>query len=563
MAKSYYGYVKRDDTAYVDWASIGKTLSDDLIKTSEARQARRDEIDRQTRETLNAAEKMQQNLPPTSSAYYMDGASNIREALLLAEKQMKSGVLDPREYLKKRQNIMDGIDMLSMNAQQDRDLYAESMKRLQEGKAGGLEIFKNEMLSRYRDPKKTGIFVDPIGYNVVLTEKDKDGRVVADPSKYVSVAAMSVNAKDFIDRYDVVAEVSKNVKPLGDYIKAVRRGGVMSLEDITMRPEYQKAENDVIASMLASERLIGGVLSDYLGYEFTMNPAEASADGKVLVEQDDNYLYQPAATEEQRKEAEEALRAQIRVQLDRKEVAMPIVQQSEASINRGRQVQNEVDQLELLRKLYSGPQREASAAADNIRATNPSIRSIEKDGPDLTITYTDGRIESMQIPTAGSGESSGFEQFATKAGAFLIPDLNIQRTYLDWQNSDYKGRSETYNASILTSEGLGTAQQLLDETGIEAAVFGLGPEQLVPLFDRLVKKLGPGYTVEADTTMLPGFMGGQDKLVIKSPSGETVEIVAGERYEANQVASFMELQNWIDDQLKMQLQTNREVNLDD
>jgi hypothetical protein len=63
--------------------------------------------------------------------------------------------------------------------------------------------------------------------------------------------------------------------------------------------------------------------------------------------------------------------------------------------------------------------------------------------------------------------------------------------------------------------------------------------------------------------MLPGFMGGQDKLVIKSPSGETVEIVAGERYEANQVASFMELQNWIDDQLKMQLQTNREVNLDD
>lgn len=563
MAKSYYGYVKRDDTAYVDWASIGKTLSDDLIKTSEARQARRDEIDRQTRETLNAAGKMQQNLPPTIKQMYMDGASNIREALLLAEKQMKSGLLDPREYLKKRQNIMDGIDMLAMNAQQEREYYAENIRRVQEGEAGGLEIFINSTLDKYMDPNKTAIFVDPFGYNVVLAEKDEEGRIVADPSKYVSIEAKSRAAQDRVNKYNVVNEVSKNVKPLGDYIKAVRRGGVMSLEDIMMRPEYQKAENDIIASMLASERLVGGVLSDYLGYEFTMDPAEASADGKVLAEMDDNYFFQPKVTEEQRKEAEEALRAQIRVQLDRKETAMPIMQPSEASINRGRQVQSEVDQLELLRKLYSGPQREAAAAADNIRATNPSIRSIEKDGPDLTIEYADGRIESMQIPTAGSGESTGFEQFATKAGAFLIPDLEIQRTYLDWQNSDYKGRSETYNPSILTSEGLGTAQQLLEETGIEAAVFGLGPDELVPLFERLVKKLGSGYTVEADTTILPGFMGGQDKLVIKSPSGETVEINAGERFESNQVASLIALQNWIDDQLKMQLQTNREVNFDD
>jgi hypothetical protein len=52
MAKTYYGYVARDDKAYVDWASIGKTISDDLIEVSKNRQEQRDELDRKTEESI-------------------------------------------------------------------------------------------------------------------------------------------------------------------------------------------------------------------------------------------------------------------------------------------------------------------------------------------------------------------------------------------------------------------------------------------------------------------------------------------------------------------------------
>ena len=560
MAKSYLGYVKRGDEAFVDWASIGKTLSDDLIQISEERKQKRQAIDDKTRETLVAAEKMQQNLPPTSSDYFMDGASNIREALLLAEKQMKAGLLDPNEYLKKRQNIMDGVNLLADAAQQDRDLYAKAMERLQNGEAGALEQFKNEMLDKYRDPASTAIFVDPLGYSVVIAEKDKDGNVIADPSKYMGIAAMTAQSKDQINKYDVPAEVSKRVKVLGDYTRSIRAGGVMALKDIMQRKEYVQAENDIIASMMTSPRNIGGILTDYLDYTFTVDPKEAASDPKkILVEQDSSGLYQPKPTEEQRKAAAEAVRAQLRVQLDRAETPMPIQRPTEAELGRGEQKKQNLAHLELVRKLYSGSANEAAVAADAIRALNPAIKSINKtaDG-NMNITFTDGRIERLAMPKTATGASSGFEQFATRAGGFLIPGLPIEQTFIDWQNSQYKGRSEAYAGQGFTSAGAldprAESTKILTESNItDPSVFGLTQSEALPVMDRVAKALGKGYSVEA-TGVLAG-----DEITITTPEGKEFVVEFDYGDETKQISEMTKLKTFIEDELKKKQSTQTTI----
>ena len=567
MAKSYLGYIERGEDAFVDWASIGKTLSDDLTELQKSRREQRQAIDDKTRETLVAAEEMQQNLPPTSSDYFMDGAANIREALLMAEKQMKSGILDPNEYLKKRQNIMDGVDLLAGAAQQDRDQYAVAIERLQKGEAGALEQFKNEMLEKYRDPAQTAIFVDPLGYNIVLAEKDKSGRVVADPSKYVGIAAMTAQSKDLINRYDVPAEAAKRVNVLGDYVRSVRAGGVMSLKDIMQRKEYLQAENDIIASMMTSPRNIGGILTDYLNYSFTVDPKEAASDpNKVLVEQDNYGLYQPKPTEEQRKAAAEAVRAQLRVQLDRVETPMPIQQPTEAAIGRGERKQDNLAHLELIRKIYSGTANEAAVAADAIRALNPNIKSIDKsaDG-NLVVKFEDGKIERLPIPQTATGSSGGFEQFATRAGGFLIPGLPIEQTFIDWQKSPYKGRSESYRAETFGSAGALDARaesaKILTESNItDPSVFGLFQEEALPVMDRVAKALGDGYSAKATGTWAG------DEITITTPEVIKVDKNGNNIYktfvvefdygnESDRIAEMTKLKTFIEDELKKKQST--------
>jgi len=550
MAKSYLGYVERGEESFVDWASIGKTLSDDLTSIQKSRREQRQAIDDKTRETLVAAEGMQQNLPPTSSDYFMDGAANIREALLMAEKQMKSGLLDPNEYLKKRQNIMDGVDLLAGAAQQDRDLYAVSMDRLQKGEAGALERFKNEMLDKYRDPAKTAIFVDPLGYNIVLAEKDANGRVVSDPSKYIGIAAMTAQSKDLINRYDVPAEAAKRVNVLGDYVRSVRAGGVMSLKDIMQRKEYLQAENDIIASMMTSPRNTGGILTDYLNYSFTVDPKEAASDpNKVLIEQDNYGLYQPKPTEEQRKSAVEAVRAQLRVQLDRVETPMPIQQRSEAAIGRGERKQDNLSHLELLRKIFSGTVNEAGVAADAIRALNPKIKSIDKSvGGNLVVKFEDGKVENLPIPKTATGSSGAFEQFVTRAGGFLLPGLPVEQTFIDWQNSQYKGRSEAYRADEFSSAGALDARaesaKILTESNIDdASIFGLEQAQALPIMERLVKALGTGYTAKAT-----GIMGG-DKITITTPQHKSHVVEFDYSDEGKQIAEMARLKIFLEGEL--------------
>ena len=99
MAKTYYGYVARDDKAYVDWASIGKTISDNLIEVSKNRQEQRDELDRKTEESIKTINQLTANQPQLVSEFYMDGANDMRQYLLMLQKEMKAGRLQPNEYL--------------------------------------------------------------------------------------------------------------------------------------------------------------------------------------------------------------------------------------------------------------------------------------------------------------------------------------------------------------------------------------------------------------------------------------------------------------------------------
>ena len=556
MAKSYFGYVERDQEAFVNWASIGTQISKDLEKIRVNRQEQRDELDRVTNEAVTTINELTANQPKLVSEFYMDGANDMRQYLLMLNKEMKAGRLAPSEYMKKKQVLMDGVTQLGDAAKAFATDYEESMKLMQEGKSAGQKIFQDEQYDAFKSTDGKGIYVNPADGRVYIAKRNPDGTINNNPEDLLSVNKLYARRKDIVYKYDVIGEANKNVKVLGDIVKAKRSGNVLTLKDVMQNPEYLKAEGDIINSMMSSPRNVGSILSDYVGgYSFTLKPEEAKGDpNKILLTEDGMGLYMPQLTDAQRKAAEEALRAQLRVQLDRVETPMPIQQPDRAAAaSRQQQQRTNAQHLEHLRKLFAGSGTDAVAASDAIRAINPNIKSIQKtDNGMLTIRFNDGRVESSTIPQVGTADASAFEQFITQSGRFLIPGLETQQAFIDWGNSEYSGRSQGYMKAPVDSMGArdpkSSAMTAIADANMTTATFALEQQEALPMVENMVQNLGDEfklYTVKT-TGMLAG-----DEITITSDDGKSsIQLEFDYQKESQQQGEMQRLMTWLEKEIQ-------------
>lgn len=538
MAKSYLGYVERDQQAFVDWSSIGSQISKDLEDIRVKRQEQRDELDRVTNEAVTTINDLTANQPKLVSEFYMDGANDMRQYLLMLNREMKAGRLQPSEYMKKKQVLMDGVGQLGDAAKAFAEDYENALKRLQNGESAGQDIFQNEQYDAFRTTENKSIYVNPADGRVYIAKRNADGTINNNPSDLLGVNKLYARRKDQINKFDVVGEASKKVSVLGEIVKAKRRGNVLTLKDVMQNPDYLKAEGDVINSMMASPRNVGSVLSDYVGgYSFTLSAEEAKGDpNKILLVEDGMGLYQPQLTAEQRKVAEEALRAQIRVQLDKIEAPMPVfAPPSGGGSGLGIERQRDLGHLELLRKIYAGTESEVETALQNIPNINPEIRRVTKEGGNLIIEYNpkldeDGNVIDQRATQTLPIAQGNLELFATQAGRALIPGLNVETGWLDWQRSPYakEGRSQTYTPVGGESGGLFSAPEDIIRKGDSDAA-----NQLRPL-------LPAGFSVRPAASWNP-----DDDITITAPNGNKIVIETNESDPGTIASEIANLNNFV------------------
>jgi hypothetical protein len=516
MAKSYLGFVEKDQQAFVDWGAIGSQISKDLDEIRVKRQEQREELDRVTNEAVTTINELTANQPKLVSEFYMDGANDMRQYLLMLNKEMKAGRLNPAEYMKKKQVLMDGVTQLGDASKAFAQDYENAMKRLQNGEAAAQEVFQNEMYDAFRTTEDKGIYVNPADGRVYIAKRNVDGTINRNQSDLLSVNKLYARRKDQINKFDVVGETSRKVSVLGDVVKSMRRGNVLTLKDVMKNPAYAKAENDIIKSMSASPRNLGSILSDYVGgYQFTQDPTIAASDpNMILLKEDGMGLLMPELTAQQRKIAEEALRAQIRVQLDRVETPMPVyAPDREFNFGIGERKRKNAENIELLRKVYVGD-AEAEVAVDAIRAANPNILKIDRQPNNLIITFNDGKIERLPIPKTGAGASSGFEQFVSRSGGFLL-NIEPQQAFVDYRESDYFGRPTRFGEATFTRgqelSPEAKAKSIADKIGAET--FTMKEEDAVPVIQA---QLPSGFTAEES-----GF---GNYVTITAPNKKSIEI---------------------------------------
>jgi hypothetical protein len=357
MAGTYYKYAERELDSQVNYAEVGKNLSDMLAETNRVREEKKAAIDQATRETLNELAKSpngEHKGARTAALEYADQASNY---VRIQENLLKRGQISLKEYTINRQNINDGTDLAFNALKVYQENYANTMQRYRDGKASLYETRKREQGEGFGNWNKAGLFIAPNGkvMSGMKTEKIINGQKVFTmddaPGKTASVDWVNGMLIGEWDKYDYTAPVKTFVDNLGEEKKTAiklggitRQGKIESVEDITSRVDidpttkqelfrFITAENDAIQAVLGTPFDKLSVLLDHAKvapngkpYDITNDPKEAAANQNLVLEVIDPNTGQGAMqfTKEQDKDAADFIRGQMRAQYDYKEEASAV-----------------------------------------------------------------------------------------------------------------------------------------------------------------------------------------------------------------------------------------------
>jgi hypothetical protein len=213
-----------------------------LDETIKVRQEKKDALDKATRDALKQVSDTPIGAHASARQSALQMADTVSKNLLIQEKLMKSGRLDPKDYLIYNQNALDSID-LAFNANKAyQDNYQNIMNGVAKGDMSGLTLLNAAKAEQYGDWNNMGWQMSPEGTLMVglKAEKDVNGQKVKTLDNITSVTALNGLLLNTIPKNKLEEQTTNWVKTLGKnqiatIIKAGynKQGMVITSEDIT------------------------------------------------------------------------------------------------------------------------------------------------------------------------------------------------------------------------------------------------------------------------------------------------------------------------------------------
>ena len=318
MASTFYKYAERDADAQVNWAQVGKGISDMLSETNRIRQEKKDAIDAATRQFENELANAPQGQNQDINAFTNKFAHNMMNQMRIDEQLLKSGQMPLDKYTLRRQNYLDGTNQLFDLSKLYQAEYAKTMEGINNGTLqSGLNSFNMMMAEGYGDFNRSEAVIDALGdgrVNIGLyEEKIVDGKPVKVLSQNIApVNVIRGKILQKIPTFKVEEATSKTVEAFGTrkdvlYEAATLSGagsiteflGIEFLNTLTdpvdkkLVTDMNKAIDDQIGSYFANPYNLTSVLTENVGTysaeSFTFDKDEASKDkSKILVKVDPN-----------------------------------------------------------------------------------------------------------------------------------------------------------------------------------------------------------------------------------------------------------------------------------
>ena len=256
---TYFGYVERDEDNFINWAEIGKTMTDTLQNVNRVREEKKALIDQASREYAKQLSNHPVGQDDNANAGVIEHADNASKFMLMQDRLLKQGIIKLKDYTTARQNLMDDTDNFFATMKAYNEVYAKKMERKTNGDSSSFEPWSMAFVERFGDFNKAGAYINPMTGNVNMAMKREeigaDGKKVFtmdnNPSETASVGVLKRIVDMTVDRYKMNDETTAIAETIGVQIDSmIKNGAVTSTEDIRNR-NYQ-GQSPVLASKAAT-----------------------------------------------------------------------------------------------------------------------------------------------------------------------------------------------------------------------------------------------------------------------------------------------------------------------
>ena len=159
---SYYKYKEPDEASRVNWNAISSDVVKTLKEQEAAREKSRQEIEKNTRESLEQIADAPQGENKSANQWILGASADSSEYLMMLNRQLKAGLLDPRDYTLARQNLEDSYGHLKTISQKAQEEYSLTMQRIENGESiVGLEGAFQQELDGFQQWDKTKAYINP------------------------------------------------------------------------------------------------------------------------------------------------------------------------------------------------------------------------------------------------------------------------------------------------------------------------------------------------------------------------------------------------------------------
>ena len=560
---TYFKYVERNAEDQINWAEVGKNMSDMLRNEAAAREQKKAALDKDSREygeTLSNNPSGNYDAGNTFSATY---ANSQQEYRLLQDRLFKSGQLSLRDYTRNRQNSKDGTTIMFDLAKEYEKEFNEKMTRWKNGESSYEEVWKMEQAEGLANLRNVEAYINPtngvvsIGKKVTTgTGANKTTSLSKDPNDVVTVPTLRNRIRTKVDALKVNEFAKGAADQLGSVESAVVRyakegslntiltkidakEGNYGVEGDQFAATYLDWEKDQIEAGMTNPSDAASVLTNRAlkapnneQYTFTTeSDATKRKPNEIFLDTSKNADGVPVLSDAQDKEVRRILKTAIRASIDDKvQIKSAGMTQYEPPSSKasGISEDNQVSIVNNFAKLYYGTKEEKEDAADSIRAYNPNVESVSlsEDGESVVLTFTEKSGLPPETLSFGDDQKSFVESGMNfvLSGDDKIGDINevIKRGGINLNRPKLSGTDY-----LFTSMGDVTTTLPFEETFKLREGSKLDPTTITDLASTTITRDEEDKAVESMTQMIKSIPNTEKVRVTEFGVGRGIKVTIG------------------------------------
>jgi hypothetical protein len=262
---TYYKYAEREADSQVNWAEIGRNMSDMLLNEAKVREEKKAAIDQASRDYAAELAKYPTGQSESARGMALKFSEDASQFMLMQDKLLKSGQLKLGDYTVTRQNILDDTETAFTLLNDYQNRYAIKMDRYKQGISQKYELEAMERIEGFGNFADSGMYIDPTTGKVTMSMKEYDSNsglyvMSKDPGKRASIPSVRGMLEGQWDKYDpnksldaIKASIGENIQTVRQVGKKGKLGEIKSITDVLAETREEAA---VQADLKAKETQI-------------------------------------------------------------------------------------------------------------------------------------------------------------------------------------------------------------------------------------------------------------------------------------------------------------------